>query len=240
MSAAHGDAAHGDTTVRDEPPPYDAVLFDCDSTVCALEGVDELAADLPAKERDELVTMTERAMAGELPIEAVYAARLERLRPDRAALEDLGQRYLQTLLPGMETLFARLVAAGLPVALISGGLAPALKPLARHLGVPLTRLFAVDVQLGPSGEYVDFERRSPLARSGGKREVVEDFARAFGYKRLALVGDGATDLEAAPALVRFIAFGAVVERPAVFAGAHPRCRVRRVEDLAALLLPPGT
>jgi phosphoserine phosphatase len=224
-------------TIPDEPPPYDAVLFDCDSTLCALEGVDALADVLPARDRQALQALTERAMAGELPLEAVYAARLERLRPDRDAIEALAQRYLATLLPGMAELIERLRAAGVEVALISGGLAPALAPLAAQLGIGPERLFAVDVHFDGDGRYMDFERNSPLARSGGKRTVVEAFARGRGHRRLALVGDGATDLEAAPVLARFVAFGAVAERPAVFAGAHAHNRVRRVADLAARLLP---
>lgn len=55
------------------------VFFDCDGTLCAVEGIVELARwrGLEA----EILALTEAAMAGVLPLEAVYAARLRRIQP---------------------------------------------------------------------------------------------------------------------------------------------------------------
>ena len=69
----------------DREPPYDAVVFDCDSTLSELEGIDELAGGRSA----EVSELTARAMAGELPMEAVYGRRLELLRPTRTELEQV-------------------------------------------------------------------------------------------------------------------------------------------------------
>jgi phosphoserine phosphatase len=75
----------------------------------------------------------------------------------------------------------------------------------------------VPVRLSPDGDYEDFDRGSPLARSGGKEEVI----RGWGLPRpTLLVGDGATDLEARPAVDLFAAYAGVVRRPAVVAAAE--------------------
>ena len=81
-----------------------------------------------------------------------------------------------------------------------------------------------------AGRYAGFDEASPLARAGGKPAVLAAL-RAPG-ERLALVGDGATDLEAAPAVARFVAFGGVERRESVFARAKATCDVA---DFAALL-----
>ena len=89
----------------------------------------------------------------------------------------------------------------------------------------------MDIFHDDQGAYTGFDADSPLARAGGKLEVLTALA-ASPDARLALVGDGATDLEAAPACSRFVAFGGVARREAVFAGADVTCDVL---DMAALL-----
>ena len=80
----------------DLPPPYRTVVFDCDSTLSTIEGIDELAGPL----RDELRALTDRAMAGEVSLEEVFGLRLERVRPTAEAVEYIGRRYVETLVPG--------------------------------------------------------------------------------------------------------------------------------------------
>src|SRR5690606_16482345 len=66
------------------------------------------------------------------------------------------------------------------------------------------------------GHYLDFERDSPLTRSGGKPDVVA----AWSLPRPSLlVGDGPTDLEARSAVDCFAAFMGVLHRDAAAAGA---------------------
>ena len=57
--------------------PFRTVLFDCDSTLSTIEGIEELAA----ANRPEIVALTEAAMRGEVPLETVYAKRLELVQP---------------------------------------------------------------------------------------------------------------------------------------------------------------
>ena len=51
---------------------YPLVVFDCDSTLSTIEGVDELA--LRAGVGDEVARLTTAAMAGEVPLDQVYGS----------------------------------------------------------------------------------------------------------------------------------------------------------------------
>ena len=87
-----------------------------------------------------------------------------------------------------------------------------LDTLAAQLGI--ANVHAVSLLFDDAGNYRDFDRRSFLTRRGGKELVVRD-VRARSHGRAAFVGDGASDLEAKPAVDRFIGFGGVVVRSLV-------------------------
>jgi phosphoserine phosphatase len=65
-----------------------------------------------------------------------------------------------------------------------------------------------------NGDYTNFDRRSLLARAG-RKELVVRAVRARSKGGAAMIGDGASDLEAKPAVDLFIGFGGVAERPLV-------------------------
>jgi phosphoserine phosphatase len=196
----------------DSAPPYGTLIFDCDSTLASIEGVEELAGPL----KPRIAELTELAMAGKVKVEDVFGRRLELVRPDRAAVEALGRSYVDHALPNARELVAALHALGKRVCIVSGGLRQAVFTLAAHLAVPDDDVFAVDVFHHRDGSYAGFDEESPLARSGGKLVVVRAIAKADRKGGVALVGDGVTDLEAAPAARRFVAFGGVVRRPEIF------------------------
>jgi phosphoserine phosphatase len=219
------------TRCDDAPPPYGTVVFDCDSTLSAIEGVDELGA-ITGVGREAITALTERAMAGALPLEQVYGARLALLEPNRAAIEELGRRYVSAALPHARELTRGLLALGKRVFILSGGVSQAVQALAQHLGLSPEQVLAVEVFHDRSGAYRGFDELSPLARSHGKLELLREIARSERGGGVALVGDGATDLEAAPAARRFIAFAGVARRAAVIERAAVTCDRA---DLAALL-----
>ena len=194
---------------------FDAVCFDCDSTLSQLEGVDELARHCGVL--DAVAAMTADAMNGRLALEAVYGQRLQLIKPNAAAIDWLAQRYLETLVDGVAETIACLQQAQVPVFIISGGLRQAILPLAAQLAIPEERVFAVDVLFDADGQYLDFDRQSPLASSGGKARICRKLRMQ--YRELALVGDGQTDLEAQQAGAFMIGFGGVVKRPQVMAQA---------------------
>jgi phosphoserine phosphatase len=222
--------------VADRPPPYAGVAFDCDSTLSAIEGIEELAR-VVGRGGPELHELTRQAMDGEVPLEEVYGRRLGIVRPTRAELDVVGRRYVATALPGARELVRALAAAGKRIWIVSGGLLTPVLALAEHLGVPAADVHAVAVAFDPDDDYAGYAADCPLARAGGKREVLARLAADAGGP-IALVGDGATDLEAAPVLARFVAFGGVVQRAAVFERAAVGSTAADLRALAPLLLAP--
>lgn len=206
---------------------FASVVFDFDSTVSAIEGIDALAGP----RREEVRAMTERAMSGELPLEAVYGERLALIRPTRAQIERLAELYEDELVPDAVDTITALLFLRKSVRIVSGGILQAVAPVARRMGLTAEDVAAVGVEFGPDGGYVDFDVSSPLARAGGKAEVI----RAWGLTRpVLLVGDGATDLEARPAVDAFAAFMGVEHRPAVAAAADVVISVRSLAPVLAL------
>lgn len=189
---------------------FRTVIFDCDSTLSAIEGIEELARE----HREEVSRLTALAMEGSVPLEQVYGRRLDLIRPSRAEIAAIGAHYIRALVPGAAETVRRLSEAGAVVQVLSGGLAPAVRVLAEHLSIPAERVAAVDLAFTEEGEYAGFDASSPLASAGGKRRWIETIGREL-PRPLLLVGDGATDLEARPALDAFAAFTGVVSREEV-------------------------
>ena len=210
---------------------FRTVVFDCDSTLSAIEGIDELAA----AHRAEVAALTDAAMRGEIPLEAVYGRRLALVRPSRDALAALGRHYVETLVPDARETVAALGAEGIETRVVSGGLRPAVLAVAATLGIPEARVAAVDVTFDAEGAYAGYEEDSPLARSGGKRVLLERWLSGAARPAM-LVGDGVTDLEAQPAVDCFVAFAGVVGREAVLRAAEVVIRSRSLAPILPLAL----
>ena len=208
--------------------PYRFVFFDVDSTLVTIEGIDVLAGGNP-----EIAKLTDAAMNGEIPLDQVYAKRLEMIRPTRDAVEQLAQRYRESIVDGAEEAIRALQDTGTQIHLVTAGIAQAIQPLASHLGVPHRAVHAVALRFNDRGEYEDFDRRSFLTRAGGKELVVRD-VRARTHGRAAFVGDGVSDLEAKPAVDLFIGFGGVCVRERVRDNAS--VYVTTMRELLAYLL----
>jgi phosphoserine phosphatase len=189
--------------------PFRFVFFDVDSTLSSIEGIDILGDNNP-----EIARLTEAAMNGEIALDQVYGRRLELIRPTLAAVESLGERYVDSLVPGAARTIASLQDAGAQVHLVTAGIEQAILPLAASLNIPQRAVHAVRLTFDEQGNYEDFDRRSFLTKSGGKELVVRD-VRARTHGRAALVGDGVSDLEAKAAVDLFIGFGGVAVREKV-------------------------
>jgi phosphoserine phosphatase len=185
------------------------VFFDVDSTLASIEGIDILGDNNP-----EIARLTEAAMNGEIALDEVYGRRLELIRPTRAAVESLGERYVESLVPGAARTVAALQDARVQVHLVTAGIEQAILPLAAALNIPQRAVHAVRLRFDEQGNYEDFDRRSFLTKSGGKELIVRD-VRARTHGRAALVGDGVSDLEAKAAVDLFIGFGGVAVREKV-------------------------
>ncbi len=213
---------------------YRAVLFDCDSTLSDIEGIDELARE----HRSAIAPLTDAAMRGAISLESVYGKRLEIIRPSAEEMVSVGALYVQHVVPGALETIGALRRLGVDVRIISGGLRPAVLALGRWLGIPDDSVYAVDVYFDAEGQYAGYDTESPLARQGGKPALIS------GWSDLArpamMVGDGSTDLEARAEVDTFVAFAGVVERSNVVAAADHVVRAYSLLPVLALALGDAT
>jgi len=205
---------------------YDLIFFDCDSTLSTIEGIDELAK-LKGKE-GRVGLLTNKAMDGELDLSEVYGKRLKAIRPTRAQLKAVEERYWETMVEDARGVIAALHFIGKHVFIISGGLIDAVKGFGRRLGVDPSRIRAVELQYNElSGEwwryhepeaqqsktYLDYNE-GPLTVSSGKPKIINELTGDLVGRRM-MIGDGSSDLATSAIVDLFIGYGGVVARDKV-------------------------
>ena len=212
-------------------PPFDLVFFDCDSTLSAIEGIDELARSKGKAGRVGL--LTNKAMDGELDLAEVYGKRLQAIKPTRAQLKAVEERYWETMVEDAREVIAALRFLGKQVFIISGGLIDAVMGFGRRLGVDPERIRAVELEYNElSGRWWDYHEpgaqqaktyldysTGPLTVSHGKARIIGELAGDLPGRRL-MIGDGASDLAAQDAVDLFVGYGGVVAREALLDGSE--------------------
>ncbi len=211
---------------------FRSVVFDVDSTLAGIEGIDWLAARKSPAVAAKVAELTQRAMEGSVDLDAVYGERLNAVAPSAKEVEDLGAAYVAAIAPEAKEVLDTLIANGVEVRMVSGGLRPPVERLARELGVASKNAHAVDVFFDESGGYSRYDAQSPLTRQTGKREIVETMRLPH---PILGVGDGMTDLEMKPAVDKFAAFTGFASRAGVTARAD--YTISRLEELIPLVLP---
>ncbi len=207
------------------------LIFDCDSTLSAIEGIDELARVRGAEVFRQVEEMTNRAMDGQISVESVFGRRLEIIQPEARHVAEVGRRYIETVEPGAAGVINAARAAGWTPLILSGGFRNAIRPLADFLGIE--RVEAVDLFFDAEGRYQGFDEAYPTTRSGGKPQVIARLKAELDPAKIVMVGDGASDLETKPAVDLFIGFGRYMVREKVKAGAG--CFVYSLEAIPPLL-----
>ncbi len=190
---------------------FDIICFDCDSTLSKIEGIDELAKRVGFGE--QMTELTNAAMNGEVALEEVYERRLSLIKPDKKAIDWLADLYIETMVDGVDEVFETLLDQQRQLHIVSGGIRQAILPLANRLGLSDNLVHAVDVIFDHHGNYQGFNTHSPLAKTGGKAEICKKLKNDA--SKLAMIGDGQTDLESKQAGAFFVGFGGVAERETV-------------------------
>uniref|UniRef100_A0A7N0ZRF2 phosphoserine phosphatase n=1 Tax=Kalanchoe fedtschenkoi TaxID=63787 RepID=A0A7N0ZRF2_KALFE len=218
-SVGHFDNTLPTREVLDLWQSTNAVCFDVDSTVCLDEGIDELAEFCGAGQA--VAEWTARAMSGSVSFEEALAARLALFNPSLSQVQDFLEKRPPRLSPGIDELVKTLKENGNDVYLISGGFRQMINPVASILGIPRENIFANNLLFGDYGEFKGFDVNEPTSRSGGKATAVRNIRKSHDYKTLAMIGDGATDLEARQpgGADLFICYGGVQLREGVAANA---------------------
>lgn len=205
---------------------YDLIFFDCDSTLSAIEGIDELAR-LKGKE-GRVGLLTNKAMDGELDLADVYGKRLRAIKPTLAQLKAVEERYWEAVVEDAPEVIAALRFLGKEVFIISGGLIDAVKGFGRRLGLEPERIRAVELEYNElSGRWWDYHdpqaqqaktyldySEGPLTISSGKSKIISELAGGLPGRRV-MIGDGASDLETKRLVDLFVGYGGVVPRDVV-------------------------
>ncbi|MEO7361314.1 MAG: HAD-IB family phosphatase, partial [Gemmatimonadaceae bacterium] len=167
-------ASHSDSQTRQQGahPLFSTVIFDADSTLAAIEGIDWLGALRGAEVGLAVQQLTDRAMTGEVALEDVYGARLDVIKPTLDEVQRLSNAYIDAIEPGATDVISELHGAGVRVVIVSGGLQTALLPLAKMLGVDANAVFAVELIHDAHGNYVSLAPDQLLSRQDGKPRLV--------------------------------------------------------------------
>lgn len=229
---------------------FDLIFFDCDSTLSAIEGIDELARFKGKEWR--VGVLTEKAMNGDLDLSEVYGKRLQAIRPTRGELKAIEERYWETLVPDAQDVLNALKLLGKHVFIVSGGLAEPVRGFGKRLGVGAENIRAVELEYNElSGEwwqyhqpqtqnrqtYLDYNE-GPLTVSSGKPAIIQALAAGKHGRRL-MVGDGASDLATRPVVDLFVGFGGVVKREKVVNGSDIFVSVNSLAPILPLAAGPA-
>lgn len=196
-------------------PPYFVVDFDSTFTrVEALDVLGEIAlADAPDREAvlAEVRRLTDQAMNGEIGFGEALARRLRLLRPRREYLEPLIERLKGQVSASIRRNRDFFEKNAGRVFIVTGGFHDFVDAVVADYGIAPSQVLANRLCFDADGVVAGLDEANPLARDGGKIEVV----RGLGLDgEVVVVGDGWTDFEIrrAGAATRFHAFTENVKR----------------------------
>jgi phosphoserine phosphatase len=198
-------------------PKAKLLFVDCDSTLSAIEGIDELARLSDPAIFAEVVALTNAAMNGDVPMHEVFGKRMEVIRPDKSMADEVSRLYIDHIVPGAREFIEDAKSKGWTPVILSGGFEPLIRPLADLLGIK--HVEAVPLFFNESGAYAGYGTDYPTTRNLGKNEIINEWKRATLPARVIMIGDGISDLETKPDVDLMVGFGGVVVREKVRIGA---------------------
>ena len=179
--------------------PKKPVILDFDSTLCAVESLDALASLVLADDPDgdakvaEIERLTNLGMSGDLPLSESLARRLATLTFDRTQVRKLVEELRHQLTPGLAEDHQWILDHASHLHVVSGGFVDWIAPVLTPLGFPAEQIHA-NVLRWDTDVCIGFDQEHPLARNGGKPEIVQQLGWAPKTSLMA-VGDGISDLE---------------------------------------------
>lgn len=213
------------------PQGYDIVVFDCDSTLSSIEGIDLLAEKRGKKK--EVEEITHKAMNGHSSFAEALSLRLNLVKPHLDDLTWLGQEYIKNIVPETKELISSLREHNKEVYIISGGFEIALKIFAKHIDIDESNVFSNVLLFDKDGNYLSFDKSNPLAKNHGKKMVLKELAK---NKSTIFIGDGITDLEAKDEVDLFVGFGGIKTREIVKAEADIFIEDNNLSSIKNLIL----
>jgi len=187
--------------------PVNAIVFDCDSTLSSIEGIDFLAKNNGVGEAVKSLNQ-EVGKSSVNPI--LYQQRLDLVVPRREQVHALGHQYFAHRAPDISDVINLFKRLNKSVYLVSAGMNPAVKMFGEMLQIPAENIYAVDLRFDQQGNFLDFERTSPLVNHDGKRAVIQELKNR--HKHIIHIGDGFNDIVTLDLVTRFIGYGGVAYR----------------------------
>lgn len=214
------------------------LVFDFDSTLVSVEGLDELFARSleEGEDRESRLAafreVTDLGMAGELSAEESLRRRLAVLDADRGLVESVGREIGRNLSPSVSRNLSFFRENAERIYVLSGGFEELIRPSLAHLGIPDDRLLSHRFLYDERGRVKGLDPTTVLAREGKPGALREIGGQS---RPVWMIGDGATDLEVRTlGLVdRFVAFTENRYREPVVARAD--AVVRSMDELFSLL-----
>jgi phosphoserine phosphatase len=167
------------------------VAMDMDSTLLAIESIDEIA-DMH-RMKPQVSEITQRTMRGEIIFE-------ESLRQRTALLQDLDEDALQQvydsrvrLSPGAERMLQQMKKAGIKTMVISGGFTFFTERIKAKLGLDYAAANTLEISDGKlTGKVL-----GKIIGAEGKAEALRKVSQKLGLRReqIIAIGDGANDLK---------------------------------------------
>lgn len=207
-------------------------VFDMDSTLIQQEVIDELARKVGKYE--QVATVTEAAMRGELDFESSLRARVKHLKGVPVSIWDELKVDIICFTPGARELTKVLKHFGWKLAVLSGGFMPLATWVKDELKLDYAyaNQLVVDEKTGTlTGELVP---GAPIVHAERKRELLEQLAKEnhISMPATVAVGDGSNDLLMMKAAGLGIAFNA---KPKVQAEAPAKVNSDTLLDVVYLM-----
>lgn len=188
--------------------PIQAIIFDCDGTLSTVEGIDELAKVNGVSQAVKTLTTIAMSQSGINP--DLYQKRLDLVYPNQDQVLALGHQYFTNQVPDVADVIRVLQRLNKNLYVVSAGLFPAVKIFGQLLQIPHENIFAVDIQFDEAGNFIDYEKTSPLINNHGKCEIVKLLKNS--YDSIIHIGDGLNDIVTRDLVTRFIGYGGVCYR----------------------------
>jgi len=166
------------------------IIFDCDSTLTTIEGVDELAGLVD--KRESVSELTRKAIDGEVPLEGIFFDRLDMIRPTCDHIRQIGKLYCRSLSASARVILEIAEFLGKKVYILSSGYLPCLRILGDYLNVDDKHVFGVDLIFDREENYLYCPRDQILTLTDGKLRKVRELD--LPRDRTVMIGDGANDL----------------------------------------------
>jgi len=175
-------------------------VFDVDSTAISVESFDEILISALkndphcAEKKRKIEAICSEGMNGNIPLSESLSERLKLSGITQKHIDDCTDSIEKTITAGIPEIIRFLQKNGQEVFLISGGFLEVILPVGASLNIPPDHCYGNTFK--KSGELiVGIDFTNPLAKNGGKGEVISRHLRPKTVGKIIVIGDGMSDAE---------------------------------------------